>query len=109
MNSPTLFVARCPVVNWIGDVALYRHTWHGHILRNHSVMFGREEDVRNTILSPTVILESRSVAGSFVLVRDDIRIGRDVLQVPIAPDEERYRVASAYFNANPRRGKVIWP
>jgi hypothetical protein len=92
--------------NLLGAVSLYEDTWLDHIIVRHPELNGRLSMVEETVLAPTAIFASTSVAGSYLLVRNGMvdRAGR-LLRVVVGMDRS---VRSAYFSSA-AGGTQLWP
>lgn len=107
----TIFTVETPIPHILKDVTLYEDTWENKIVRKHPEMEGREFDVENSIVQPTKIFKSQTVAGNIVFVNESVRDpGGRSLRVPVRPDDVTSgEVRSAYFSSEVTNvGELIW-
>ncbi|MBU4564322.1 MAG: hypothetical protein KMY53_02660 [Desulfarculus sp.] len=93
---------------FVGDVVCYEVEWQEHVVAEHPEMEGRKEEVRATVLDPSLVVTSYN--ESYLLVNEDIShpdIPEAVLRVPVRRHGTIYRVATAYFDDDVTGGGVI--
>ena len=82
--------------------------WELIISVKHPVMARREEDVKETLIHPEEIRQSRSDPYVYLFYKSE-RIGRWVCAVSKRVDDEYGFLITAYLTDSMKEGARIWP
>lgn len=106
-----IFTVETPIPDILKEVTLYEDVWDAHIVPNHPELAGRQIDVENSVVQPTKIFRSQTVAGNIVFVNESVKdqLGKS-LRVPVRPSGiTSGEVRSAYFSSEVTNvGELIW-
>ncbi|MCK4641036.1 MAG: hypothetical protein KAU06_06845 [Candidatus Marinimicrobia bacterium] len=106
MSSQVLSISTDPEGR---NVTLHRHTFYGHILKNHPQPYIKQESIQSTIENPKHIKESETVENSLIYVSSTTDSKDFNVTTKFDSDLKSGYVTSAYVSKKPKKGSIIWP